>query len=170
MGGGDESEVGHRGLPGLLLSLSPSLGRRLPALTGRCRSEGCKVALKGSREGRVPEPHPWGEASLQVRRAGQGPGPLEIDWGLDTGTPPRTVDLGPGAPVLEECMRCQMFGTPSSEKSILFVFFSRSPYPTRFPVLHQGCDLATRRTQHPWTETKGRVKPPFPLEIPATAL
>ncbi|XP_041911575.1 zinc finger protein 575 isoform X3 [Arvicola amphibius] len=36
----------------------------------------------------------------------------------------------------------------------------RSPYPTRFPVLHQGCDLATRRTgwtQHPWTETKGRA-------------
>lgn len=108
---------------------------------------------------------------LQVRRAGQGPGPLEIDWGLDTGTP-RTVDLGPDALVLE-CMRCQMFGTPSSEKSILFVFFSRSPYPTRFPVLHQGCDLATRRTgwtQPPWTETKCRVKPPFPLEIPATAL
>lgn len=59
---GDESEVGPRGLPGLLLSLSPSLGRRLPALTGRCRSEGCK----GSRDGRVPEPHPCGEASLQV--------------------------------------------------------------------------------------------------------
>nr|XP_006993332.3 zinc finger protein 575 isoform X1 [Peromyscus maniculatus bairdii] len=47
----------------------------------------------------------------------------------------------------------------------------RSPYPLRFPVLYQGCDLSTRRTgwtPHPWTETKGRALTPVSMNLVIT--
>lgn len=89
-------------------------------------------------------------AALQVRRAEQGPGPVEIDCGLDSRVSPWTVDSAPGALVLEECMRWQMFGTLSSEKSIpsvspgLFLPYevSTSTPGMRFSELKDGVDTA----------------------------